>query len=248
MAIPTSRQTLIDYCLRKLGAPVLEINVDDDQLDDRVDEALQFYTEYHSDACIKTYRKYKVVADDLTNKYVTLPDSFLFCSRVLPLTNMSMGGGMFNAKYQMMLNDIYDLQYAGAITNWEMTMQYLELLDMTLNGTPPVRFNRNMNRLFIDVEWGYSLNVDDYFVIEGYEAIDPEAFTDIYNDIFLKKYTTALIKRQWGENMKKFEGIQLPGGVTMNGQKIWDEANEEITKLEEEMQLKYEYPPMFFTG
>jgi hypothetical protein len=248
MAAPTSRQTLSDYCLRKLGAPVLEINVDDDQIDDRIDEALQFYREYHSDAVIKTYRKHQVVADDLTNKYVDLPDTFLFCSRVLPLTNMSMGGGMFNAKYQMMLNDIYDLQYAGALVNWEMTRQYLELLDMTLNGVPPVRFNRHMNRLFIDVEWGYSLKVGDWFVVEGYEAIDPTTYTEIYNDMFLKKYTTALIKRQWGENMKKFEGVQLPGGVTMNGQKIWDEAVEEIQKLEEECQLKYEMPPMFFVG
>jgi len=148
----------------------------------------------------------------------------------------------------MMLNDIYDLQYAGALVNYDMTRQYLELLDMMLNGTPPVRFNRHMQRLFIDVEWGYELNVGDYIIIEGYESIDPDKYTSVYNDIFLKKYTTALFKRNWGNNLKKFEGITLPGGVTLNGQQIYDEAVEEIAKLEEEAQLKYEMPPMFFIG
>jgi len=155
---------------------------------------------------------------------------------------------MWSARYQMMLNDIYDLQYAGALVNYDMTRQYLELLDMMLNGTPPVRFNRHMQRLFIDVEWGYELNVGDYIIIEGYESIDPDKYTSVYNDIFLKKYTTALFKRNWGNNLKKFEGITLPGGVTLNGQQIYDEAVEEIAKLEEEAQLKYEMPPMFFIG
>lgn len=249
MSTPSSRQLLSDYCLRNLGAPVIEINLDDDQIDDRIDEAIQFYRDYHSDAIIKTYRKHQCIAEDLTNKYVDLPESVLFVSRVLPLTNNnSFGSSMWSARYQMMLNDIYDLQYAGALVNYDMTRQYLEMLDMMLNGTPPCRFNRHMNRLFIDVEWGYELLEGDWFVVECYETVDPDAFTKVYNDLFLKKYTTALFKRQWGNNLKKFEGIQLPGGVTMNGQKIFDEAIDEIAKLEEEAQLKYEYPPSFFVG
>lgn len=249
MSIPSSRQNLADYCLRSLGAPVIEINLDDDQIDDRIDESIQFFRDYHSDAIIKNYRKHQVTADDLENKYVTMNENVLFVSRVLPLTNNNaFGSSMWSARYQMMLNDIYDLQYAGALVNYDMTRQYLELLDMMLNGVPPVRFNRHMGRLFIDVEWGYSLKVDDWFVVECYDVVDPESYNKIYNDIFLKKYTTALFKRQWGNNLKKFEGIQLPGGVTMNGQQIYNEAVEEITKLEEEAQLKYEMPPLFFVG
>jgi hypothetical protein len=249
MAIPTSRQTLIDYCLRKLGAPVIEINVDDDQVSDRVDEALQFYQEYHSDAVIRTYLKHQITATDVTNKYVDIPDRLLFVSRIFPMTNnSSSSSGMWSARYQMHLNDVYDLQYAGALVNYEMTRQFLEMLDMQLNGVPPVRFNRHMNRLFIDVDFGRTIIEGDYIMIDAYTTIDPDTYTDIYNDIFLKKYTTALIKRQWGANLIKFEGIQLPGGVTMNGRQIWDDANAEIEKLEEEMELKYEKPVDFFVG
>jgi len=249
MSKPSSRQLLADYCLRNLGAPVIEINLDDDQIDDRIDEAIQFYRDYHNDAIVRQFRKHQIAPQDLQNKYVDLPDQLLFVSRVLPLVNNnSFGSSMWSARYQMMLNDIYDLQYAGALVNYDMTRQYLELLDMMLNGTPPVRFNRHMQRLFIDVEWGYELNVGDYIIIEGYESIDPDKYTSVYNDIFLKKYTTALFKRNWGNNLKKFEGITLPGGVTLNGQQIYDEAVEEIAKLEEEAQLKYEMPPMFFIG
>ena len=175
MSIPSSRQTLADYCLRNLGAPVIEINLDDDQIDDRIDEAIQFYRDYHSDAIIKNYRKHLVTAADLNNKYITLPDQVLFVSRVLPLiNNNAFGSSMWSARYQMMLNDIYDLQYAGALVNYDMTRQYLEMLDMMLNGVPPVRFNRHMSRLFIDVEWGYELKPGDYFVVECYDTVDPE--------------------------------------------------------------------------
>lgn len=249
MSKPSSRQLLADYCLRSLGAPVIEVNLDDDQIDDRIDEALQFYKDYHSDAIVKNYRKHLVTADDLTNKYVDLPEQVLFVNRVLPLTNNnSYSGGIFSARYQMMLNDMFDLRQQGSLVNYEMTRQYLELLDMKLNGVPPVRFNRHMNRLFIDVEWGYSLKEGDYFIVECYDAVDEESFTTVYNDMFLKKYTTALFKRQWGNNLKKFEGIQLPGGVTMNGQTIYNEAVDEIAKLEEECQLKFEMPPTMMIG
>ena len=249
MASPASRQELIDYCLRKLGAPVIEINVDDDQVNDRVDEAIQFYQEYHSDAVIKHYRKHLITSTDVTNKYVDIPDQLIFVSRIFPMTNnSSSSSGMWSARYQMHLNDVYDLQYAGALINYEMTRQFLNMLDMQLNGVPPVRFNRHMNRLYIDVDWGRTIMAGDYIMVEAYSTIDPDDYTDIYNDIFLKKYTTALIKRQWGANLIKFDGIQLPGGVTMNGRQIWDDANAEIEKLEGEMELKYEMPVDFMVG
>jgi hypothetical protein len=155
---------------------------------------------------------------------------------------------MWSARYQMHLNDVYDLQYAGALVNYEMTRQFLEMLDMQLNGVPPVRFNRHMNRLYIDVDWTRTIIEGDYIMVDAYTTIEPEDYTEIYNDIFLKKYATALIKRQWGANLSKFEGIQLPGGVTMNGQKIFEDATADVLKLEDEMEAKYEKPIDFFVG
>lgn len=250
MASPNSRQTLIDYCLRTLGKPVIEINIDDDQIEDRVDEAIQFYREYHSDAVIKTYRKHQITATDISNKYITIPDQLLFVSRIFPVVSNSSSGyaNMFSARYQMHLNDIYDLNFAGALVNYVMTKSFLEMLDMTLNGTPATRFNRHMNRLYIDLEWTNLLIENEWIIIEGYETINPDTYTDVYNDAFLKKYTTALLKRQWGQNLSKFEGIQLPGGVTMNGMAILDSANVEIAQLEEEMESKYSTPVDFFVG
>jgi hypothetical protein len=244
MAKPTSRQELINYCLRNLGAPVLEINVDEEQLEDRFEEALQFYQEYHSDAIVRHYRKHQVTQTDIDNRYVDLPDNLLFVSRVLPLEQDNRSG-MFSLDYQLHLNDIYDLRSPGTIINYVMTEQYMSLLDQTFNGlNQRVRFNRHMNRIYIDTDWEIDYRIGDYLVIEGYSTVDPQTYPDVYNDIFLKRYLTALIKRQWGVNMKKYEGIQLPGGVTLNGQQIYDEANDEIRNIEEEMQLKYEMPPM----
>lgn len=249
MAAPSSRQNLIDYCLRNLGAPVLEINVDDDQVNDRVDEAFQFWNEYHMDSTIKTYRKHQIIQEDIDNKYLDLPESCLFVTRVFPLTNNSSNSsGMWSARYQMHLNDVYDLQYSGALVNYVETRQFLESLDMILNGVPPIRFNRHMNRMFIDIDFTQQLYLGDWIIIEGYETVSPTDYTRVYNDMFLKKYTTALIKRQWGQNMSKFEGMQLPGGVTINAAKILDDANTEIEKLEGEMELKYQKPVDFFIG
>ena len=270
MSKPYSRQTLVDYCLRALGAPVIEINVDDNQLGDRLDEALQFYQEYHSDAVIKRFRKYQLTAADITNKYITVPDTYLTISRVLPFNSNTGGTGDFNIEYQLMLNDIYDLAKPGAsMLNYSMTQQHLALIDHMFDGKDQTtRFNRHINRLYIETRWGTDLVENDIIVFEGYEAIVPKTShtadtygsgsdanapteatsTAVYNDMFLKKYLTALIKKQWGTNIKKFDGMQLPGGVTMNGQQIYDEANEEILKIEEEVQLKYEMPPAFYVG
>lgn len=248
MANPSSRQGLIDYALRKLGAPVIEINVDDDQLEDRVDEALQFYQEYHSDAIIKMYYKYQITSTDVTNEYVTLPDNITTVQRILPLSDENSTINMFDARYQMHFNDIFDLRNGADVAYYSTVQSYMTTLDMIFNGAEQVRFNRHMNRLYIDTQWGTDIKEDDYIIVDCFQTIDPQTHTDVYNDMFLKRYVTALIKMQWGANLSKFDGMQLPGGVTINAQRIMDEAREEITKIEEEMQLKYEMPPMFYMG
>jgi hypothetical protein len=248
MAVPNTRQTLIDYCLRALGAPVLEINVDEDQVSDRIDEAFQFFREYHHDAIIKTYRKHQLTAQDISNEYIDLPETLLFVTRLFPLTNNSSNSsGMFSARYQVHLNDLYDLQYAGALANYVETRQYLESLDLLLNGTPAVRFNRHMSRLKIDIDWT-TVTLNDYMIVEGYEAIDETTFTKVFNDKFLKRYATALIKRQWGQNMSKFGGMVLPGGVTLNGREIMEDANAEILALETDIVYNSSLPVDFMIG
>ena len=248
MSKPGSRQELADYCLRALGAPVVEINIDDDQLGDRIDEAFQFYREYHSDATIRRYRKHQVTATDVTEEYIDIPETFIHVSRVLPF-QVTGGAGDFNVEYQIMLNDIYDLRGPNSVLHYAMSQQHLALVDTLFDGKDQtVRFNRHMNRLFIETRWGTDIKAGEFIIIEGYETVDPATFTDVYNDIFLKKYLIALIKRQWGTNLKKFGGLQLPGGVEINGQQIYDEANDEIKEIEEQMQSRYEMPPLDFMG
>lgn len=252
MAI-ASRQDLADYCLRKLGAPVIEINVDDDQLSDRIDEALQFYQEYHSDAIVDSFFKYQITADDVTNQYITLPEELQVVRRVLPLNNGSSGAaGMFNVNYQLALSDAFLLrggQFMGNLSSYAMTQNYISMMNNIFGSrTTSTRFNRHMDRLFIDIDWGSTLSEGEWVIIDGSATVDPETYTDVYNDMFLKRYATSLIKQQWGQNLSKFEGMQLPGGVTISGRQILDEAREEIAKIEEEMQLRYEMPADFFIG
>ena len=209
-----SRQQLIDYCLRRLGAPVIEVNIDDDQIEDRIDDALQFYQEYHSDATMRMYVKHQITAADIANKYITVTDNILYIKRILPLSNRSSSINMFDVKYQLHLNDIYDLSYIGDLVHYEMVQQYIAMLDMSLNGLETVsRFNRHMNRIYLDIDWEADVLEDDYIVLECMLVVDPTEFTDAYNDMFLKQYATQLIKQQWGANLIKFEGMQLPGGV-----------------------------------
>ena len=246
MAKPNSRQSLIDYALRALGAPVIEINVDEDQLEDRLDEALQFYQEYHSDSIIRNYRKHLVTQEDVTNGYVTLPDSMIFVNSVWPINASSTQAGMFSVEYQMHLNDLYNLRHPGVLIDYEMTKSYMSLIDLKINGmSQKSTFSRHQNRVYIE---GNDLEEGIYIIVEGHEVLDPETYTDIYNDMLLKKYLTALIKRQWGLNLIKFEGMQLPGGVTLNGRQIYDDAIQDIEKIEETMQLTFEKPTDFFVG
>ena len=247
MAIPASRQGLIDYCLRKLGHPVVEINVDEDQIEDRIDEAFQYYRDFHYDAVEKVYLKELMTSNTISQENITLSDSIIGVERVIQFTNKTTGAGVFDVRYQLMLNDIQsltntDLQYYSQLkTN-------LQLINDLLTGQKPIRFNRHMNRMYIDMDWTRDVGVGDYIIIEAWRIIDPNTYTDVYNDGFLKRFATALIKQQWGINMKKFEGVQLPGGVLLNGQRIYDEATDEIKELKEEVQNTTQLPIDFFTG
>lgn len=250
MANPTTRDELIDYCKRRLGDPVLEINVDEDQMEDRVDEALQYYQEYHSDATVRTYLKHQITAADVTNEYIPIPSNVLTVSRLFPLHTNSSTGNFFDIKYQMMLNDITDLQnVAGDLAYYEQMQQYLSLLDMKLNGTPQVQWSRHEDKLYIFGDFADNdLKEGDYVVMEVYSTLDPEAAPSIWNDMWLKEYTTALFKQQWGMNLIKFEGVQLPGGVTFNGRQLYDDGTSEIERLRETIRLEHEMPSDFFVG
>lgn len=249
MAKPNSRTSLVDYCLRSLGAPVIEINVDDDQVDDRIDEALQFYQTYHADAIEKVYLKHQITADDVTNRYIPINDLVTDVIRVLPIRDTMSSTNMFDVKYQMHLNDIYSLGFLGSLTEYVMGQQWLALLDLVIDSDDKhISFDRHKNQLRIDMDWSSEVVVGEYIIIECYRIIDPDTYTDVYNDYFLKRYATALIKRQWGTNLLKFEGMVMPGGVTFNGRQLFDDANEEIRQLEEEARLNWEQPVDFYTG
>jgi len=247
----TSRATLIDYCKRKLGEPVIEINVDEDQVEDRIDEALGYYQEYHSDATLKTYLKHQITSDDVSNEYITLSSDIIQVSKMFPLTStFAASRNFFDIKYQIMLNDMHNLAtFLGDLGYYEQMQQYLSLLDMKLNGMPQVNFSRRQNRLYIFGDFADSdIQVGDYIIAEVYQIVDPETHTSVYNDKWLKEYATALIKQQWGQNLIKFEGMQLPGGVTLNGRQIYDDASNDIEKLRENIRLEHELPPDFFVG
>ena len=249
MAVPNSRETLIDYCLRALGAPVIEINVDDDQISDRVDEALQFYQHYHADAIEKVFLKHQVTQTDINNGYLTLNSLVTEVIRVLPIRDTMSSNNLFDIKYQMHLNDMFSLGYMGSLLEYSMAQQYLSTLDLIIDSDSKfAQFDKHRNRLEIHMKWDEEVNVNDFLVVEAYRIIDPETFTEVYNDYYLKKYLTALLKRQWGANLLKFEGMQMPGGVTFNGRQLFDDANEELQRLEEEVRLNWEEPVDFYTG
>lgn len=246
--MPSSRQELIDYCLRSLGHPVIEINIDPDQIEDRIDEAFQHYREYHYDAVELVYLKQEVTANVISNQYVTLNDSITGVTRVLPFSSKTTSGmDMFDIRYQILVNDLYSLQSTDLIY-YHQVRTHLQLIQDLLIGIKPIRFNRHQNRLHVDMDWNNDIKEGEFIIVEAYRILDPSTFTDVYNDGYLKQYATALIKRQWGINLKKFEGVQLPGGVTLNGQKIFDEAMEEIQILKDEVKSTYQLPVDFMTG
>lgn len=249
----TSRSTLIDYCKRRLGHPVIEINVDDDQVTDRIDDALQFMAEYHFDSTQRTYLAHQITAADITNKYISLTatggvdpnNQIMSIIQVLPLTNRS--SGMFDVRYQYALNDLY--RYGAVeISSYYIIQSHMALLNQFFATQKNVRFNRVEDKLYLDTSWSEEFNAGDYIVIEAWITLDPESHTEIYNNIFLKQYATALVKRQWGANLKKFSGIALPGNVTLNGDTIFQEATEEIRQLEDTIMSRWEEFPEFFMG
>jgi len=244
---PATRQELIDWCFRRLGDDVIEINVSDQQAEDRIDEAFQFYRDYHFDAIEQVYLKQQITQQDITNQYIELNDLITGVARVLPFTARTRGIDLFDIRYQILLNDIYSIQSTDIIYYNQVKTQ-LNLLNDLLVGQKPIRFNRHQNRLYIDMDWSADVAVGEYIIVECFRVIDPNTYPDVYNDSFLKRYAYALIKMQWGNNLKKFEGVQLPGGVTLNGQKVFDEAMEEIEALRQEADSRYTLPCDFFTG
>lgn len=281
MAQPASRTELINYCKRQLGAPVLEINVADEQIDDLVDDALQYFHERHFDGVTQTFLKYKVTQDDIdrgkgrgssnpigivtttastnidggavtfsyeeNSNYLQVPPHVIGISKIFHFDGSNTTtNNMFSVKYQLFLNDIY---YFGSteILTYAMTKRYLEDIDFALTTQKQIRFNQRQDRLYLDIDWG-SVTVDDYIVIDCYRLLDPSDYTRVYNDSFVKRYLTALIKRQWGQNLIKFQGVKLPGGVELNGRQIYDDAEKELDKIKEVMSNTYELPPFDMIG
>ena len=269
MAIPNSKATLKSYCLRALGFGVIDINVSDDQVDDRIDEAIQYFSHYHYDGVEKMYLKHVLTQADIDRarsndtttatdtldssvsssfeegkNYIPMPSSVISVLQIFPLDDSSTNS-MFDMRYQLRLNDLYDFS-STSILQFEMTMQQLDHLSHILVGEVPIRFNEHQNRLYLDMDWE-SVTVGEFLIIECYRKVDPASYTDMFDDIHLKRYTTALIKQQWGANLSKFGGVAMLGGVTMNGETIYTQALEEIQKLEEKIDLM-QYPDLMIKG
>jgi hypothetical protein len=317
MAKPTTRAQFKDYCLRKLGHPVIQINVDDDQVDDRIDDALNFFYDYHYDGTQQMYLKHQIKQEDIDRQWIYCPDAVMFITGVLPFDQSSSSVNMFDLRYQLRLHDLYDFTSVSYVS-YEITMQHIRTLNLLFSGTPQIRFNRKMNRLHLDIDWTRDVEVGEWVIIECYRAVTPDTVTltgtaaissssnvvtgtgtvftqevsindeitinsqtkrvvdinsdtslnvnssytssqssqsvtisgyaDVWNDRFLKAYATAKIKQQWGSNMKKFSGIAMPGGVTLNGKEIYDEASEELEKLEEDIKSTQSMPSEIFMG
>lgn len=247
MAAVTTRAGLKEYCLRELGAPVIEINVDDQQLEDRIDEAIEYYRQNHFDGIRKIYLKHQITAEDVTNKYIPIPDYVYGVARVFPIAaGTSTSKSIFDLQYQLRLNDLYDLTSTSVIY-YTQVMSHLALLDMTLNGHPLYRFNRMDSKLYIEASWVDEMLPGNYVLVECYRALDPTESPKVYNEQWLKHYTSALFKKQWASNIKKFSGMQLPGGVSMDGDALYREAKEELDQLEKDL-IDKSAPLDFFLG
>ena len=280
MAKPTTRKELQEYCLRQLGAPVLEINVDDDQIDDLIDDTFQYFNERHFDGVEKMYMKYQLTQADIdrgsaknktevgivtttatsvdtgagtfssswyeTSNFIQVPDAVIGINNVFKFDTSSISGGMFSIKYQLFLNDLYYFNSVNLL-QYAMTKSYLEDIDFLLTTDKKVRFNQRQDRLYLDIDWG-AQQVDDWIIVDCYRALDPENFVGVYNDTFVKKYLTALIKRQWGQNLIKFKGTKLPGGIELNGREIYEDALADLADIKERMSTEYELPPLDMIG
>ena len=317
MSTPTTRQEFKDYCLRQLGFPVIDINVDDDQVDDRIDEALQYFRDYHFDGVEKIYMRYKLTQADIDRHWIYVPSAVIGITSVWPFDDSNSSVNMFDLRYQLRLHDLYDFTSVSYVP-YEITMQHIRTIQLLFTGTPQFRYNRHLGKLYIDLDWVRFVKEDSWIVVECYRQLEPDLITldgtanvssssntvvgtgtyfykdfvigdelvinnearrivnidsdtsinvsnaysttsnnntivktglsSVWNDRFLKRYGTALIKRQWGNNLKKFAGIQMPGGVSLNGQQIYDEADAEIKMIEEDMQVLNVLPPEILIG
>ena len=268
MAVPSTKATFKEYCLRALGKPVIDINVDEDQIDDRIDEAVQYFAQYHVDGVERMYLKYQVTQADIdrmttdtsesvtdnsvtttykrADNFIVVPSSVISVVNVFPLSDRA-NLNMFDVRYQLRLNDLYDFS-STSIVHYEMTMQHLDFLDHILVGEKPMRFNQLSNKLFLDMDWKNDITAGEFLIFEVYRKVDPATYTDLFDDLYLKRYTTTLIKRQWGQNLSKFSGTAMLGGVTLNGPELFSTAIDEQQKLEEEIRSNYEEPPHMQQG
>tara|TARA_X000001036_G_scaffold281740_1_gene261663 strand:- start:3494 stop:4336 length:843 start_codon:yes stop_codon:yes gene_type:complete len=280
MAQPASKSELINYCKRQLGAPVLEINVADEQVDDLVDDAIQYFHERHFDGVVQTFLKYKITQTDIdrgqgkktdsnvgivtttgistvgitstfsyeeNSNYIQVPTAVIGVNKIFKFDgSQTTTNSMFSVKYQLFLNDVYNFN-STEILSYAMVKRYLEDIDFLLNTEKMIRFNQRQDRLYLDIDWG-SVSEGDYIILDCYRLLDPNDFTRVYNDSFLKKYLTALIKKQWGQNLIKFQGVKLPGGIELNGRQIYDDAQKDLDVIREQMSNTYELPPLDMIG
>jgi len=280
MAKPNSKQTLVDYCLRQLGAPVLEINIDDDQVDDLVDDTIQLFNERHYNGVEKMYLKYILTQDDIdrgratgttgvgivtttttsngvgiastnfnwyeNSNYLQVPESVIGVEKIFKFDTSTISGSMFSIKYQLFLNDLYQFN-SVELLQYSMIKTRLEDIDFLLSTDKQIRFNQRQDRLYLDIDWGAE-EPGTFIVLDCFRALDPDSFSQIYNDYFVKKYLTALMKRQWGQNLIKFKGVKLPGGIELNGREIYEDGQRELDAIKERMSQEYELPPFDFIG
>lgn len=280
MAKPTTRQELKDYAYRQLGSPVLDINIDDDQADDLIDDAIQFFNERHYNGVEKMYLKHQLTQEDIdrgrangtsgvgivttssssnvsgvgtvtsnwyeNSNFIPVPDSVIGVEKVFKFDSSTISSGMFSIKYQLFLNDLYQFNSVDLL-QYAMVKTYLEDIDFLLTTDKQIRFNQRQDRLYLDIDWKAE-EVGSYIVLECWRALDPTAYSQVYNDPWLKKYLTALLKKQWGQNLIKFKGVKLPGGIELNGREIYEDAERELENIRQRMMLEYETPPLDFIG
>ena len=281
MAQPTSRTEFKEYCLRQLGAPVLEINLATEQCDDLIDDSIQYFQERHFDGVSQMFMKYEITQEDIdrgeasgtsgvgivtttatstsisgygttttnwyeTSNFLQVPDSVIGIEKVFKFDSSTISTGMFSIKYQLFLNDLYQFNSLDLL-QYAMTKTYLEDIDRLLTTDKQIRFNQRQDRLYLDIDWD-SEEKDNWLVIDCFRILDPNTYTGVYNDSFLKRYLTALIKRQWGQNLMKFVGVKLPGGIELNGRQMYDDAVVELDKIQEIMSNTYEVPPLDMIG
>jgi len=245
--MPASRQDLIDYCYRRLGAPVIEINVDPDQVEDRIDDAFQYFQDYHFDGVEKVYLRHQLSAQDIANEYIQIPPPVISVLRVIPVGNSNQSMGMFDIQYQMRLNDLYTFT-STSIMHYDIMMKHLALLNFEFNTDPGIEFERHQQQLRINWDWANSVGVNDYIIIECYRILDPNMYPDVYNDRWLKAYCTELIRKQWGENLMKYSGVALIGGTQLNGGEIYQKALDNLEKLEQQVHDEFQLPIDFILG